>query len=308
MDILTFLSVTGSLASIASEVRTISEHYKEKREKFPSNVCSDLVLNHKYCSDIVEEFIVSRYSTIISNEERNIVKNEFYARHSDLKNKHEYADPLLDSCFEQLEILLNERMSVGERVIKKQIDDFGTCINNQFHLLDETTDKINHKFKIMSEKFESLLQNSEKNEYLKVYYEKKRHEFEDVPKEPTVVGNLSIKQAYIDIEVNKNYPGSNRASEYIIRWCKQYDCGAHLLYGQPGHGKTTLGLKLVYDYIVGNIDFKVFCFPLVSPFYHMIDGDVIRIYDALLLDQYNRKSRLDDKLIENSLIILLKKE
>lgn len=245
MDILTFLSVTGSLASIASEVRTISKHYKEKREKFPSNVCSDLVLNHKYCSDIVEEFIVSRYSTIISNEERNIVKNEFYARHSDLKNKHEYADPLLDSCFEQLEILLNERMSVGERVIKKQIDDFG---------------------------------------------------------------NLSIKQAYIDIEVNKNYQGSNRASEYIIRWCKQYDCGAHLLYGQPGHGKTTLGLKLVYDYIVGNIDFKVFCFPLVSPFYHMIDGDVIRIYDALLLDQYNRKSRLDDKLIENSLIILLKKE
>lgn len=216
----------------------------------------------------------------------------------------EYADRCVDSYLDQLDELLCKYMSIGEKFIKKQIEDLEDHINDRFNSQENASDQILDEMKNASDKIDSLLQNNKSNQYIKKYYERKKHEFEDAPKEPKVVGDLSIEKASIDIEVDKNHPEGIRASGYIIRWCRYYDFGAHFLFGLPGHGKTTLGLKLVHDYIVGNVDFKVFCFSLVSRAYRMINNGVIQIPNVLRLDEDHEDSILDDALIENSLIIL----
>ncbi len=304
IDAFGLLSFMGSIASIVSLAESVA---KEKKDELPSIDASKMASDLEGIADAVDNYLATKYDKpVISNKERDDVKDRFFSENKNLIFMKEDVSRLIDSYLNQLEILLEKRMSLGECVIKKQIDDLGSDINSQLTFQKKALDVIQKESKIAVEKIEELYKRGDKSAFLKAYYDQKQHEFEDAPSGPTVVGNWSIDKAYIDVEVDKKTQKNTyaRASEYIIKWCREYECGAHLIYGQPGHGKTTLGLKLVHDYIVGNVDFKVFSFPLVSPCYQMITGERINIYDVLRLDKYNDESKLDDKLIENSLIIL----
>lgn len=309
MEIVKLIALLADFTSFFSFGKEVSDHIKENKLSPPSIDFSDIPSDLEFYADRVDRYLTSKYDSVvfgsvITAEERNEVKEEFYKHNTNLLSMREYTDRCIDSYLDQLNELLYSRMSVGEKFIKKQIEDLEDHISDRFNSQENTSDQILDEIKIVSEKIDTLLQNNKSNQYIKKYYDRKKHEFEDAPKEPKVVGDLSIEKAYIDIEVDKNHPEGNRASEYIIRWCRHYDFGAHFLFGLPGHGKTTLGLKLVHDYIVGNVDFKVFCFSLVSRSYRMIDKGVIQIPNVLRLDGDHEDSILDDALIENSLIIL----
>lgn len=97
------------------------------------------------------------------------------------------------------------------------------------------------------------------------------------------------------------------AIDIIRYWFNSAPAGVRVLFGEPGHGKTTICYKLMYDFITGAVEYKgnVFFFPLVSPTYSIVSpGDIIDIYNVFRLDKFCGASILDRQLIEGSLIIL----
>ena len=62
-----------------------------------------------------------------------------------------------------------------------------------------------------------------------------------------LVGNLSAVESYIDAYIEV---GNERrlALSYLNDWFREKKCGTILIYGEPGHGKTTLCNKAVFEY------------------------------------------------------------
>lgn len=291
MTLIDLLSLTGSLASIVSESKAAKALYDEKKIAPSPPDYSMVPEDMKPFVEAVDEYLSSKKSLpIITEKERAAFCEEFYRRYRELYYNHDYCDRLINQALNELEAYLQVKMSVGEKVIRRQLDGQAQELN----AISQKQDLI----------LEVLLQEHSSNKALANYYERKRKEFEEKPKDSSIVGGMSLKDAYIEIDVAFTKNEVRKATDFLISRCEKYPCGAYVLYGEPGHGKTTFGLKLVYDYIVGHIKFKVFSFPLVSPYYSIVDGDKLHIYDALLLDKYQTDSKLDDELIENSLIIL----
>lgn len=63
--------------------------------------------------------------------------------------------------------------------------------------------------------------------------------------------SLAQDSVYIDA-YSAEHPGKKILDE-IAEWCNQGESGVMLIHGEPGHGKTTLCRKAVYEYSMGNL-------------------------------------------------------
>lgn len=128
MVVLDVLSAIGSLASIAGEARF---HFKRKKNQqivsLPdyAQIPADLERN----AEAVDQFISSRVgTTIITEEEKQQVYDEFYRRYPEFCYDHDFTDKLIEQAINQLELYLQEKMTPGERVIKSDIDEMKSQI------------------------------------------------------------------------------------------------------------------------------------------------------------------------------------
>ena len=203
-----------------------------------------------------------------------------------------------------LQSRLCKALTSGEKYIVKQINSLNDKMN-------QIQTEINYELKPISNSLQRLLERTGlEKETLKKYYAGFKRRFEEIPDEEKqeLIGNLSLRESFIDItaDMGKSFTGCS-AIGIIRHWFNSTSAGVRVLFGEPGHGKTTICYKLMYDFITDAAEYKgnVFFFPLVSPTYSIVSsGDIIDIYNAFRLDKFSSTSILDKQLIEGSLIIL----
>ena len=128
----------------------------------------------------------------------------------------------------------------------------------------------------------SILENSFENygrianpEYIELYYNSLVEEFEK--EEESFLGHKSLRDTYIPPRIK----GGGDMKLNVYRWFRSTEYGVLLLYGHPGHGKTSFCKKFVYDYALDNpkraTDAEVLQFPLNPVHSGIIAANEIRL-------------------------------
>lgn len=261
-------------------------------------------------AEAADEYIQKKHNMgveVISKEERTQFISDFYIHNPDKIIYRFYIDRILNSYLNVLQARLSKALTSGEKYIVKQINSLDYSIE-QFQT--EINSKLDN-LKPISTGLQSLLERvGVDQERLEKYYDGFKRRFEETPDEEKqeLIGKLSLCESFIDItaDMGKSFIGCS-AIKIIRHWFNSGQAGVRVLFGEPGHGKTTIGYKLIYDFITGAAEYKgnVFFFPLVSPTYNVVSpGDTLNICNAFRLDKFSATSILDDQLIDGSLIIL----
>lgn len=307
--IITGYSFISQLLSDKSNIENIINEKKLEKSTAQINyetVESDLI---RY-AEAADAYIQKKHDIggeVISNDERIQFISDFYRCNQDKIIYRFYIDPILNTYLDVLQARLSKALTSGEKYIVKQIDHLD-------YKMDQFQSGVNSKLddlKLMGTSLQRLLERAGADqEQLKKYYDGFRRRFEETPDEEKqeLIGNISLRDSFIDItaDMGKSFVGCS-AIEIIHHWFNSGHAGVKVLFGEPGHGKTTIGYKLIYDFITGATEYKgnVFFFPLVSPTYNVVSsGDILNICNAFRIDKFSGTSILDDQLIDGSLIIL----
>ena len=252
---------------------------------------------------------------LISDEERASFKSEFYRLNPGALSYKATLDPVLTSFLDNLDRLLRKSLTSGEKFVAMEVDGVGARLERMLagnaSVIDDKLVDISTGVARIDQNLQRLLDGRSADcSLLDKYYEKYRKRFEEKPDKDNaeLVGGLSLKESFIDITVDKGKAIKGRSAVEVIRgWFNGEEPGVRLLSGEPGHGKTTIGYKLVYDFITGAAEYRgnVFFFPLVSSTYSIVSSeDTIDILAAMRLVKFDKNSTLSADLIDGSLIIL----
>ena len=111
----------------------------------------------------------------------------------------------------------------------------------------------------------------ENPEYIELYYKSLIEEFEK--EEESFLGHKSLRDTYIPPRIK----GGGDMKLEVYKWFRSTEYGVLLLYGHPGHGKTSFCKKFVYDYAFKNpkraTDAEVLQFPLNQAHSQIIVAD-----------------------------------
>ena len=115
--------------------------------------------------------------------------------------------------------------------------------------------------------------------YIELYYDSLVEEFEK--EEASFLGHKSLRDTYIPPRIKD---GGDMKLE-VYKWFRSTEYGVFLLYGHPGHGKTSFCKKFVYDYALDNpkraTDAEVLQFPLNPAYSGIIVANEIKLENCI---------------------------
>ena len=125
--------------------------------------------------------------------------------------------------------------------------------DSQHEINKKTDEKIlmqDKKIGRINKTLKEMMDNIETSVNFTPYYQNVEERFTEEKDEESIVGGVSDDKAYIDAYIETEYD-SVPVLSFLEDWFGKKKSGAMLIYGEPGHGKTTLCRKAMVEFYRG---------------------------------------------------------